>query len=66
MTFNNQSPVNFSPPNISAFRKGELGKLGSLWNALNDRVNKTIEANVVESRVRLLQQEEDRMLKKIE
>ena len=65
-TFSNENVINFSPPNISAFRKGEMGRSGSLWNAKNEKINKTIEANVVESRVKLLKKEEDRMLKKIE
>jgi hypothetical protein len=38
-----QSPV-FQPPNITAFKKTELGEKGSLFQTQNEKINACIEA----------------------
>ena len=44
----------FAPPNITAFKKAELGEKGSLFQAQNERINVSIEAQLVENRVKVL------------
>jgi hypothetical protein len=44
-TFMNQGlSIQFSPPNITAFKKSELGVKGSLFQAQNEKINTAIEA----------------------
>lgn len=57
--------MQFSPPNITAFKKKDLGDPGSLFQLQNDRLNTMTEAQLVENRVKILEKEEERMLKKI-
>ena len=58
--------VKFRPPNISAFKQREIGEQGSLFNMKNIKHQTAREAELVETRVKKLQMEEERMLKKIE
>ena len=44
MNEDRQNRIAFSPPNISAFKKGEIAKEGTLFHALNENTNANIEA----------------------
>ena len=55
----------FDPPNITAFKKAEVGEPGSLFNARNIKINSEVEAQLIENRVKVLIKEEERMMKKI-
>ena len=46
--------IDFSPPNITAFKKNELGDEGTLFKAKNENVSSNNELILVENRVRAL------------
>ena len=56
----------FQVPNITAFKpKESFGRLGSILNNTHQKNLTAIEAQLVESRVKKLKKEEDKMLKRI-
>lgn len=64
-THDRKTSLQFSPPNITAFRRAEVGESGSLFQTQNDRITTQVEAQLVENRVKVLEKEEERMMKKI-
>ena len=62
---NEEKRISFCPPNITAFKKTELGDEGTLFKAQNENINTNNELMLVENRVRALKKEEDKMMRKI-
>lgn len=60
------SRAHYNPPNITAFKIAQLGFEGTLLHSKNQQLSTHMEAELVETRVKKLQKEEDKMLKKIE
>lgn len=62
-----RSPYTVKPPNITAFKpKNSHGKEGTIMNMKHATITTEQEAIMVEARVKKLQLEEEKMLKKIE